>query len=335
MNYGAQVGHVPYIQVLTGPPPASDSSAAPFLTRYYQRTYISQAAGIAALPLNTSQRFEAEAGYQRIGYGLEYDRFILDGQNIVYEGRESVPNFEVDALNLAVGGLAFVGDYSYFGFSSPVRGGRYRFGVNGTVGSLDYATVTADYRQYLFMRPPGIPDRFPITLAVRGMHYGRYGPDSETGRLYPLYLGYGTLVRGYSSGSFNDDQTYTEFIDRLYGNRIAVAGAELRMPILGVPSYGLINFPYIPTELVLFADAGMAWGTIDSFSAIVVDENNEQSQITVQFGTSFSEQRPVASVGASLRLNLLGAIVLEPYYAIPLSRNDVSGVIGLNFSPGW
>ena len=36
---------------------------------------------------------------------------------------------------------------------------------------------------------------------------------------------------------------------------------ELRMPLLGVPQLGLLTFPFLPTELVLFADAGMAWGT--------------------------------------------------------------------------
>jgi len=197
---------------------------------------------------------------------------------------------------------------------------------------LDYATVTADYRHYLFMRPPGFPDNFPVTFAVRGLHYGRYGPDAESGRLNPLYLGYGTLVRGYSSGSFTSDATYNEFLDRLFGSRIALAGAELRLPILGVQSYGLVNFPYFPTELVFFADAGIAWGTIDSISLI---NSVDGSTLNIPFGTPLSQQTPIASIGASLRVNLLGAIVLEPYYALPLSRDDVTAVFGVNFSPGW
>ena len=72
------------------------------------------------------------------------------------------------------------------------------------------------------MRPPGFPDNFPVTFAVRGLHLGRYGPDSESGRLFPLYLGYGTLVRGYSSGSFTSDTSYNEFLDRLFGSRLAI-----------------------------------------------------------------------------------------------------------------
>jgi len=42
------------------------------------------------------------------------------------------------------------------------------------------------------------------------------------------------------------------------------------------------------------------------------------------------------SVGVSLRVNVFGAFVLEPYYAFPFQRKDVSGgVFGLTFAPGW
>ena len=35
------------------------------------------------------------------------------------------------------------------------------------------------------------------TLAARVLHYGRYGSGGEDSRLYPLYIGYPSLVRGY------------------------------------------------------------------------------------------------------------------------------------------
>jgi hypothetical protein len=35
-------------------------------------------------------------------------------------------------------------------------------------------------------------------------------------------------------------------------------------------------------------------------------------------------------------VNLLGALILEFYYARPFSREDGrQGVFGINFSPGW
>jgi hypothetical protein len=41
-------------------------------------------------------------------------------------------------------------------------------------------------------------------------------------------------------------------------------------------------------------------------------------------------------VGISLRVNVFGYFVLEPYYAIPFQRKDVKGgVFGLTFAPGW
>ncbi|NNF58406.1 MAG: peptidase S9 [Rhodothermaceae bacterium] len=333
LNYGAQVGHVPYLQAFINAPPEEDTQAAPLNTRYYLRTYVSQAAGIAAYPLNQSQRFEANLGYRRIGYDLEYDRLVLEGNQIFFDGREPVPGFDPDALNLGEGGVAFVGDYSYFGFTSPIRGARYRLGVDGTTGSLNFATVTADSRKYFFLRPPGFPQTFPMTFAVRALHYGRYGPDAENGRLNPLYLGYGPLVRGYSSGSFETNEAFGDFVDRLYGARLAVANAELRLPLLGTPEFGLVSFPYLPTELVLFADAGIAWGIADRLS-FLNPVTGQPSQLVL--GNPLSEQKPIVSVGASLRVNLLGALILEPYYAFPLSRDDVpSGVFGLNFTPGW
>ena len=334
-TYGATVGRVPYIQAFYGLPPASDTSTVQGVgTRYYYRTTVTQASALAQYPLNQTQRFEGELGYRRINYDLEYDRIRTDGVSLYIDGRVDVPEeeFQQDALNLAEGGLAFVGDYSSFGFTSPVRGGRYRLGADAMMGSLNLATVTADYRRYLMLRPPGFPRRFPITLAGRAVHYGRYGPDAESGRLNPLYLGYGALVRGYSSNSFDvptggEPDPYDAFVNRLYGSRIGIATVELRMPLLGVPRLGLLTFPYLPTELVFFADAGMAWGR----TGLALNLGGLNQQV----GSDFSFDKALYSVGASLRINVLGALIVEPYYALPLSRDDVKGVFGINLTPGW
>ena len=44
-------------------------------------------------------------------------------------------------MDLVNGSMAIVSDNSYFGFTSPVRGGRSRYEVGGTVGTLNYLTV--------------------------------------------------------------------------------------------------------------------------------------------------------------------------------------------------
>jgi hypothetical protein len=45
---------------------------------------------------------------------------------------------------------------------------------------------------------------------------------------------------------------------------------------------------------------------------------------------------PALSTGISLRINIFGYFVLEPYLAVPFNRTDISKpVFGLGFTPGW
>jgi Tol biopolymer transport system component len=320
LNWGGSVTHIPFLQVFIDAVPIGNGQAA--LTRFYHRTYLSQVAGLAAYPLSQTRRFEGNIGVRRFGYELEVDYPDAQGR-IRRMPIQNVPGFEglamPDALYLGEAGTAFVGDYSFFGFTSPVRGGRYRFGVDGTAGSLNFATATADYRRYIFFRPF-------FTIALRGLHYGRYGPDADARELFPIYLGHGTLVRGYAPGSFDNNFAFRTTADRLYGSRVAVANAELRFPLFGTREFGLLDFPFLPTEVALFGDAGIAWGQVP----------NVFTGGQGQMGQTLSDQLPIFSAGVSTRINVLGAIILEPYYAYAFSREDGRrGVFGLNFSPGW
>jgi hypothetical protein len=64
----------------------------------------------------------------------------------------------------------------------------------------------------------------------------------------------------------------------------------------------------------------LAWFDFDQFK----DQNE----------SGFAKVNPLFSAGASLRVNLFGALVLEPFYAVPLVKN-AKGAFGLNFLPGW
>ena len=342
-TYGGQVGHIPILQVFGGFSP--DVAGEPrYQTRYFYRTFIDQAEGLLQYPLNQTQRFDLNAGYTRYSFDLEYDAFSIDQetQRVSYEGRRDVEGFSLNrpALSLGTAGVAFVGDYSNFGFTSPIRGGRYRFALDGTTGSLSFAQVTADYRRYLLLRPPGLPQRVPVTLAGRLTHFGRYGGGSDDSRLNPLFLGFGQFVRGYTAGSFPDDNfEYSQFQDRLVGTKLGIATVEARIPLLGVPQLGLLTFPYLPTELVFFADAGMVWGRYQFGNRITGDVVTDDAN---SLGRAFSDQTPVFSAGVSGRISLLGALVVEPYYAFPFSRYAVDGglqagrgIFGVNLFPGW
>ena len=99
-----------------------------------------------------------------------------------------------------------------------------------------------------------------------------------------------------------------------------VGNLELRIPFTGPEQLSLIKSKFLFTDLNLFVDGGLAWRSFDQFQS-----NSE---------TGVSEVLPVFSVGASVRVNLFGAMILEPYYAIPL-QEGLRGNFGLNFIPGW
>ena len=222
-------------------------------------------------------------------------------------------------LNLGHAGAAFVGDSSIFGFLSPVRGTRYRYEVETLTGSLHFNTALADYRKYFFLRP--------VTFALRGIHYGRYGRDAEDSRLFPLFVGDQSLGHGYDFNSISLSECVTNsanpnacpVFDRLFGSKIAVANAEVRVPLFGTKEFGLAS-GFIPTELFGFTDAGMAW--------------SQGQKAKIRFETNTSDRVPVVSAGVGARL-LLSYIPLEFYYAKPFQRAQRNWVFGFNIIPGW
>lgn len=323
-NWGAVVGHIPY---LTGfwQQQVDPSTGTRLLQQYRQRIYVDQAALLAHYPFSMTRRFEMSGGYTRYGFDTEVWSVLFDnlGRQISDVVRDDAPSR--DPLHFFELSAAFVGDNSYFGFTSPISGERWRFSASPTFGSLDYTTVVADYRRYLFKRP--------VSLAMRGVHIGRYGAgadgiaDDNTRVLNDLYVGYETLVRGYSSDSFEVNECTPTDTDpcpeygRLFGSRVAVANLELRIPLLGTGDFGLINFPYAPVELSPFLDAGLAWSSGES--------------PTLEWATNTPERVPVFSAGVSARINLLGFMVLETYYAYPFQRPDQGWHWGFVMSPGW
>src|SRR5690606_30519008 len=111
--------------------------------------------------------------------------------------------------------------------------------------------------------------------------------------------------------------------DRLQGTRLALASAEIRLPLFGTDAFGLVNFPYLPTELTLFSDAGLAWNQGDNPFELL------------KFERDTAERVPVVSVGTSARFNVLGYLVLEVYYAYPFQRPEKGAHFGFQLKPGW
>jgi outer membrane protein assembly factor BamA len=184
--------------------------------------------------------------------------------------------------------------------------------------------LLGDYRRYYFAQP--------VTFAFRGLYYGRFGADADNPqKLTPLYLGQETLIRGYDANNFGPQectpvnnaatQSGCAEIDRLLGSKIGVINAEMRFPLFGVREFGLINFPFLPTDIAPFFDAGVAWAKGDP--------------PTFEFNRNTAKRVPVFSTGISARMNVLGYLVFEAYYAYPFQRPQKGGHFGFVLSPGW
>jgi Omp85 superfamily domain len=240
---------------------------------------------------------------------------------------------------------SLVGDNSFFGVASPLTGFRYRLEAEYNFGTYHFLAPTIDLREYLRVAP--------VTFAARLYGYGRFGGDLSG--LYPLYVGYPFYIRGYESQTFysNNGKTPTNgfTIDQLSGQRIAVANFEVRLPFTGPEKLSQIKSKFFFSELNLFFDAGLAWNKGDQIKfqsspdltgyAASLDANGnpllDQNGKPVLHPVFNQNQRvPALSAGASLRVNLFGYFVLEPYLAWPFNRTDIGKpVFGIGFTPGW
>ena len=270
--------------------------------------------GITQYPFSRAHRVEFAGGIRRISFDFERETFLYSFQSGQFLDRIEEELERPESLNLGEGSAALVYDTSVFGATSPILGQRYRFELTQSAGSLNYTGALVDYRRYFMARP--------VTLALRGMHYGRYGRDGEDPRLSSLFLGYSNLVRGYEPGSFTPDEceiTETSScaqFDALIGSRLLVTNVELRAPLLGL--FNPRNmYGGVPVEVGVFADAGVSW--------------------TSDLEPSFAggQRDWVRSVGATIRFNAFGYAVGELDYVRPLDRPGRGWMWQFNLIPGF
>jgi hypothetical protein len=323
-QWGVGGGHVPYISAIafvgTGIVDVDGQpTQATIIQEQRQTVTEDQVQLLNRYPLSATRRFEADFGVTRLSFDNELREVIVVGDQVIDNNRRDLRS--PPAIQVYQGSFAFVGDTSNFGFTAPVSGQRYRVEVSPTFGDLRFNALTLDYRRYFFRRP--------VTLALRGLHVGRYGTDAESDQLAPLYVGSPTLVRGYEVGDIGlsectpvpDQPGACPEFDRLVGSRVGVANLELRLPLLGVRGYGLIPASFLPTDLAFFVDAGTAW--------------SKGTSPVLRFERQSAERVPVVSAGVSTRILLGGFAVLEFYYAKPFQRPGEGWVTGFTIAPGW
>ncbi|MFO7845447.1 MAG: BamA/TamA family outer membrane protein [Balneolaceae bacterium] len=293
---------------------------APTVNRINRRVFSDRITALGIYPFSTTQRLESSAGFRHIWYDVELEKTFYNQLGTPFQ-RDTEGLDTPSPLNLFDVSLAYVQDSSVPALTGPIDGQRMRYEVTPTTGSLNYVSTLADYRRYVYFQP--------FTLAFRGLHSGRYGEDANDDRLSPNFVGYESLMRGYNYASFDpsectqqeEGETNCAEINRLTGSSMAVTNLELRFPLLGPEQLALINSRTIPTTLTAFFDGGVTWTP------------NDLPEL--KWETQSAERVPVFSAGASIRVNILGYLITELYYAIPFQRPEKGGYVGFHISPGW
>ena len=198
--------------------------------------------------------------------------------------------------------LSYVSDNTLFGYTGPIYGRRYRFGVTPAVGQFQWLGLLGDYRRYdaiLFSY---------LTIATRLTANLSYGRDADS---LQKYLGYSDLIRGYDDQSFsitNDNCPVTvanaQRCNRLLGSKLAFGNIELRFPIVRGGLAGVIPLP--PIEGAFFYDVGTTW-----FNGQKVEFRRDRQD------NPANVRSLLTSYGFGVRVNLFNYVILQWDYAIP------------------
>ena len=316
-NWGVVGGQVPYLSggfqsgigTLQGEPVLVDQMII------FRQTEQS-ASGVTVYPFDRTRRVELAGGVTQISFDqiVQTTAYSLSTGRLVADTTSE--SSLAPRLSLGTSSAAFVFDRANLGATSPVQGQRYRLEAAPTFGTINFTSLLGDYRRY-FMPAPF------YTLASRMLHYGRYGSDGEDVRLYPLYLGYPTLVRGYDVNTFDASDcvpnatSQCPVFDRLLGSRMLVGNLEFRFPLLRPFGVSQRMYGPLPLELAFFADGGVAWSSGDR---------------PALFGGT---RDGVSSVGMTVRVNLGGFAVGQLDFARPLQRPGRGWVFQFNLTPGF
>lgn len=268
--------------------------------------------GFGFYPLSQVQRLEFSGGYRLIDFNWTvYTRaYSLIDDTLLMNEKTTLPTPKSLSFGYVSG--AYVYDSAIFGATSPILGRTDAIQLTPSIGSLSYITVLTDFRRYY------VPVK-PFTLAFRAMHYGRWGKSAKDPRMWPLYIGYWDLVRGYESFNYGNQAELQEFdIGRLYGTKMIVANAEIRFPLFRLLGIGKGYYGPFPIEAFGFYDLGYAWDAPDNFRFV-----------------SSASKKPISSAGFGVRTNLFGYLIIGLNYVYPFQRPVKGWHLQLSISPGF
>ena len=287
------------------------------------RIFNQTASGFVQYPFNTNLRLEAGASIGGQSFRLDARRNIFDPNSLILFGQENerieTPDQLVfnDFFTIARGftggfNVALVGDNSHFGLTSPLYGHRFRISADRSFGLNNFTSFLADYRKYIWTKP--------VSFAFRGFSLIRF--EQEVNNVFPLNIGQMGFVRGYDffTGIIRPELPDDFSANQLFGSKMVMGSFEVRVPFTGPKQLALIGSNALFTDLNLFFDAGMAFNDFGDIG----DES-----------LGLNEPLLAMSAGVSVRLNLFGALILEPYWAFPIGQENSGVVFGMNLIPGW
>ncbi|SMO45692.1 PD40 domain-containing protein [Solitalea koreensis] len=327
VNYGFGVSHIPYFsanQFVSVDTIHQGSNVIETDSYNYDkiRTFVNQFAFYTYYPVSQTLRYEANLTLSRYSYRVDRisDNYVyVNGQAYDYyqsKGKvDAEQTYGVRPFSLATMELAYVGDNSQFGVTSPMKGQRFRLEGGRTFGDYNVYSLYGDYRKYFYHKP--------WSIALRGIYYGRYGDKQDLNRLYPLFIGYDQFVRGYNQNSLYDNPGTSPddlTVDQLIGDHMAVANVEFRLPLTGPEKLAQVKSGFLFSDLGVFFDSGMAW--------------KQGAPVELSWKTKQGVYSPIFSTGITLRVNLFGFAILEPYYAFPFQRGNAKPTFGLFLSGG-
>ncbi len=284
------------------------------------RIFEDQVSGLVQYPFSKYLRVEGGLGFNYRFYRLDqrknyYDLndFYITTGNRIKVPAEDIPDFGIQIRKAAFynTNIALVGDNSQFGLASPINGYRYRLDFSDYFGGYQFQTATADVRFYKWAKP--------VSFAFRAMHYSTLGKDA--GSFYPILIGEMGLVHGYGYGRLNEFyNTGALNPNQLFGSKFFVSNFEVRLPFTGPERLALIKSNALFTELSWFVDGGVAFNDYKDLGK----KDSEGKNVT----------KLVFSTGFSARVNVFGALIVEPFFAWPLLKNT-PGKFGVFLVPGW
>jgi Tol biopolymer transport system component len=352
LQFGASISHIPYRLYGGSNYEIRDSTSFQRLGNldYYKgkfnqriiRLFFDELEVFANKPFSKTKRLEfgASMGFYSFGvkdypsYGmLGFDnngnrrdffpdsRVIQQGDNLRPE-KISLEEHKLNKYRLGKVYTALVGDNTTFGTVAPLNGYRYRLQIGQNYGSANFTEVKVDLRKYYYLKP--------VTIAARFNYESRLNAKGldEIAFLTPLSLTFPWNMHGFNGGGLTIQQSFLSLNGtQLSGNQMALANFEVRLPFTGPERLAIIPFNFVPSDLNLFFDMGTVWDKSQTL-------NNPEF---VSFEDVQNITNPVFSTGISLRVNVLGYVILEPYMAIPFINGKSQPVVtGINFMiPGW